>query len=438
MARYRIALALAASVSVQQVNGKFGIMTPTGSHSVSDEEGSLWSAIQSTTPSVRWTKERIGKLSHTDRLTTILRYHHFLHTGWLEKVFLLDDKVLAIRSVHSPFFKPQTSASSELLVLSRFTVMRREKGALVLENPLGHCIMRLVGTLAMELVPNWTLGQYGGLPDWAMRLTEFVAESGLMTSKSDVDLLEEKGEACAKWEFHDVLFHARSRWGRNTGHVGKKAYGGAGAPSVRPPVSGDIVSLSRPHDRPEESPSFWQILESRRSVRTNADNPLTRETVSTFLYYSARIIRPDDSTPAGSHRPYASAGGLNELEIYLTVFDCVDLDVGLYRYAPQSHQMERLPVADSQLGILWSGEGQRPPVYIVIAARFQRVFDRYSGLAYSLILKNVGCLLQTMYLVATALGRGPCASGAGNTEHFARVSGLDYYSEGSVGEFCLR
>ena len=57
--------------------------------------------------------------------------------------------------------------------------------------------------------------------------------------------------------------------------------------------------------------------------------------------------------------------------------------------------------------------------------------------AYALIMKNVGSIYQQMYLVATALHLAPCALGGGNADHFAAAAGLDYYTEGSVGEFVL-
>jgi len=58
-------------------------------------------------------------------------------------------------------------------------------------------------------------------------------------------------------------------------------------------------------------------------------------------------------------------------------------------------------------------------------------------MAYSLILKNVGVLYQTMYLVATAMDLAPCAIGGGDSDLFARAAGLDYDSETSVGEFLI-
>jgi len=58
-------------------------------------------------------------------------------------------------------------------------------------------------------------------------------------------------------------------------------------------------------------------------------------------------------------------------------------------------------------------------------------------MAYGLILKNVGVLFQTMYLVATAMNLAPIAVGAGNSDRFVEIAGTDYYTESSVGEFLL-
>ena len=82
-------------------------------------------------------------------------------------------------------------------------------------------------------------------------------------------------------------------------------------------------------------------------------------------------------------------------------------------------------------------EPERLQVLIVIGARFPRLMWKYASVAYALILKHVGVLYQTMYLVATAMQLAPCAIGGGNADLFARACGTDYYSEGSVGEFLL-
>jgi oxazoline/thiazoline dehydrogenase len=58
-------------------------------------------------------------------------------------------------------------------------------------------------------------------------------------------------------------------------------------------------------------------------------------------------------------------------------------------------------------------------------------------MSYATVLKDVGALMQTMYLVATAMRLAPCALGGGDAEHFARLLGSDYFEETSVGEFVI-
>jgi SagB-type dehydrogenase family enzyme len=81
--------------------------------------------------------------------------------------------------------------------------------------------------------------------------------------------------------------------------------------------------------------------------------------------------------------------------------------------------------------------GDDPQVLLVISARFGRVMWKYESVAYALILKDVGVLYQTLYLVAGAMGLAGCALGGGNSDRFAEASGLDYYAEASVGEFLI-
>jgi SagB-type dehydrogenase family enzyme len=78
-----------------------------------------------------------------------------------------------------------------------------------------------------------------------------------------------------------------------------------------------------------------------------------------------------------------------------------------------------------------------PPILITIAARFSRVSWKYSSIAYALVLKDVGVLLQTFYLMVADMGLGGCAIGITNIELFARMTGIEFHSEGPVGQFAL-
>jgi SagB-type dehydrogenase family enzyme len=83
------------------------------------------------------------------------------------------------------------------------------------------------------------------------------------------------------------------------------------------------------------------------------------------------------------------------------------------------------------------GESGTPQILVTIAARFGRVSWKYSSLAYALILKDVGVLMQTLYLMATDMGLDACAIGSTNIELFAKMTGLEFYVEGAVGQFAL-
>jgi SagB-type dehydrogenase family enzyme len=78
-----------------------------------------------------------------------------------------------------------------------------------------------------------------------------------------------------------------------------------------------------------------------------------------------------------------------------------------------------------------------PQIVITIAARFGRISWKYSSLAYALILKDVGVLIQTLYLMATDMGLGGCAIGSTSIDQFAKMTGIEFHVEGPVGQFAL-
>ena len=115
----------------------------------------------------------------------------------------------------------------------------------------------------------------------------------------------------------------------------------------------------------------------------------------------------------------------------------------IYHYDAERHALAAIDVRpqdieaqlyDAEFAI---GASAAPQILIVIAARFGRVSWKYSSVAYSLILKDVGVLTQTLYLAATDMGLGGCAIGTNNIDRFARMTGLEFAIEGPVGQFAL-
>jgi SagB-type dehydrogenase family enzyme len=143
-------------------------------------------------------------------------------------------------------------------------------------------------------------------------------------------------------------------------------------------------------------------------------------------------------------RVYPSSGGLFTLEVYPLVQECTGIQPGLYYYDPFCHELETIsqPLTEPLNKLIttfkWMCTGYRAPqVVILLSARFTLKAWRYSSIAYSLILKDVGVLLESMYLNATDLGLAGCAVGTGDSGLFAEATGIDPFVETTVGEFIV-
>ncbi|HXM70086.1 MAG TPA: SagB family peptide dehydrogenase, partial [Thermoanaerobaculia bacterium] len=186
------------------------------------------------------------------------------------------------------------------------------------------------------------------------------------------------------------------------------------------------------------------VLEHRRSLRRYGAPPIQRRQLGELLFRSARIVDRVATDEGGlTRRPYPSGGALHALEIYPLVVNCVSLAPALWRYlpgphalapvAPPGHKLERL-LEDARQALQAT---ERPQVLLIVTARFARVAWKYESLAYALLLKELGALLQTLYLVATDMDLAPCAIGSGDSDVFAQAAGLDYLVEGAIGEMAV-
>lgn len=348
--------------------------------------------------------------------------------------------------------------------LSRFAYLRREGSDLLLESPLStaRTILAeptgaaLVAMLAQPRTAHELSTSADGLTSEATAaLLRLLVSAGVVDAVgADGALAEDADPTLAQWEFHDLLFHARSRRGRHD-----YPFGGTfrfldrlpPLPALKPRMSDTTVPLYRPNlDRlAAVDPPLTHVLEARESVRRFGDPPLNVRQLGEFLFRIGRVRRIVEADPARgiryatSSRPYPSGGATYDLEMYVTVNACVDLAPGLYHYDPGEHQLCRLADCNAQVeALLRDAQGSaaltdEPQVLLTLTSRFQRLSWKYAGMAYATTLKNVGVLYQTMYLVATAMGLAPCALGGGDADLFAAAAGTDYYAESSVGEFLL-
>jgi SagB-type dehydrogenase family enzyme len=355
-------------------------------------------------------------------------------------------------------FSPAPVQQHSRYTLSRFAYLRRDGEELILESPLAHGKMTLHGTDGVTVIAKLAKAQTLGalcrlLPTLSREslalFLEMLVGACFVFELNSGESHPEESEVLAQWDFHDLLFHARSRLGRHA-----NPYGGTYRflNKIKPlPVTKEFhaektIDLYRPDISFLElqDPPFSQVLEKRRSLREYGARPITDRQLGEFLYRSARVkdVEKMDLQDL-SRRPYPGGGAIYELELYLNVHSCENIPPGLYHYCPKEHRLESIcgPLEPFE-GLLRdaarsAGVAETPQVLITIAARFQRLSWKYESMAYSVVLKDVGVLYQTMYLVATAMDLAPCALGGGNSDLFARAAGLDYYAETSVGEFLL-
>lgn len=399
----------------------------------------------------------------TDGSAGLAKLFHYLSR--LDALAVLDRRIETdagpLASLHpvSPFLRwdDAKAAADQRFVLSRFACVRNAGGGLLLESPRGHAQVRLLGRAAVDALhelarPRSASELAGAVPgldeEGALALLRLLANAEAVLPSQDGSLLPEDADpVLGQWAFHDMLFHTRSRMGRHA-----DPYGGtfpfkgvfAPPPVVKPTDASGAIPLYVPdlEALTRTDPPFTSVLERRASLRDHGGEPLTLEQLGEFLYRSARV-KDQSSRVDVSFRPSPSAGALHPLEVYPLVDRCRGLEPGLYHYDPKGHALHAVSGPTEavrtllQLGGLTAMLPGPPQVLLVISARFQRVQNKYQSVAYSAVLKDVGCLYQTMYLVATAMGLAPCALGGGHSDLFAQAASLDYFAETSVGEFVL-
>ncbi|WP_024511912.1 SagB family peptide dehydrogenase [Bradyrhizobium sp. ARR65] len=388
-------------------------------------------------------------------------------SGLIEYPLSRGKKHLAVIEPQVADYWPQAAKlrASDTVVLSRFAYLRRRGNALVLESPRAAALFQICDPTVASFLARLskpqklaTLRQQRGFPGPELFALLAACQILLTLDAKDGDGLrpQEGDDNLVLWDFHDLLFHTRSTEGRQANPLGGLyPYAGliAPLPAERPSWPGNRIELSG-FEPPTRAPMpMPKLLRERHSVRDfDEANPITLAELGQFLDATARVLSrwesPVDFDGGGpivgfTSRPYPSAGSAYELELYLAVANCAGLSRGFYHYDASAHALVTIGAAAAELEAMLGAAqfamdaATLPQVLITIAARFGRLSWKYSAIAYSLILKDVGAMVQTFYLTATDMGLGGCAIGTGNIELFARTTGLPFHAEGPVGQFAL-
>ena len=364
--------------------------------------------------------------------------------------------------------------TNKKIVLSRLSYFHRTDGNFILDHPLSDasCIINSPILLqALMLCCQRPAGAQEILAAVDAEHREATRELlGALHLNGTLELVDgakqvyrrqdEQLPEQAQWDFHDLLFHSESSLGY--AHNLEEGHQTSGAafpyrgrfpelPPEHKPYEGERIFL--PDATPPQSDKlFATVWRKRKSIRKyDVSQPVTKGELGAFLSWvyrgktASRVVTGDggNTVTVCSSRSYPSGGAIYEQELYLSVLRNNDLATGLYHYDPFTHSLVALPVDKEtwQLGIMHpftsNTEANCPDILFYISARFQRLAWKYTRIAYALILKNIGAMYQSMYLVATFMNLAPCSLDGTNRRLFAELTGQDPRRESVVGEFYL-
>lgn len=349
-----------------------------------------------------------------------------------------------------------------VLQLSRFAEIHREDEVLVLASPLATAHVELHDRRVTALVhdtaratPTAALVARSELPpELAGAALGVLVVAGLLTRVPHGGTAPEDAEpGPGMWDPVELAAHHRTRHD----HPGEPPLGKTQPflgrfdplPVLAPPRGLERVELPRPDlaALARRDPPLVTVMETRRSLRRHGDVPIDLPALGELLFRTLRVraVLPGaDGSPQGrSDRPYPSAGACYPLEAYVAVGRCRGLRPGLWHYHPQHHALHRVDAPLEPVDALLldakhgSGADEPPQLLLVLCARFGRTAWAYGRLAHRLVLQEVGVVIQSVYLAATAMGLCACALGRGSASRFAGLTGLDPRVEASVGEIML-
>lgn len=206
------------------------------------------------------------------------------------------------------------------------------------------------------------------------------------------------------------------------------------SPVKRYPQAPSFALLS-----PAGDDNFKKLLLSRRTWRRFSSKAISYQDLSTLFWLTFRVQAWADFYGMGklAFKTSPSGGARHPIEAYLVARNVKGLRQGIYHYAAETHELERLrdlpgkrllqsltPTQD------WCSEAA---AMVLMTAVFARSQWKYAApRAYRVILADAGHICQTFCLTATSLGLAPYCTMAFADTKIERLLDIDGVSEGAI------
>jgi SagB-type dehydrogenase family enzyme len=217
------------------------------------------------------------------------------------------------------------------------------------------------------------------------------------------------------------------------------------APPRFEPVAEAVGTLQLPETKPR-SVDLWLTMRKRRSRRNGGERQASVHEISMILSYSSRIHESgEDAFGEISFRCAASGGARHPVELFLAIMRVPGLEQGVYQYDPRKHQLRLLKTAKQTAELLLllstSAMGQRPATlpgsFFIFVGVPDRTACKYRNNALLTIAKDVGCLIQQLYLTVEGLGLVGCAINGLDPAQTEVLLGLDTARHAVLGGFVV-
>lgn len=198
----------------------------------------------------------------------------------------------------------------------------------------------------------------------------------------------------------------------------------------------NVVTLPQFNETILKKSNILSIIRQRRSRRNFKDTALSKQELS-YLLWATQGVKNIDQNSEWSIRTVPSAGARHPFETYLIINQVTDLDKGIYRYLPMTHELLLISSEpDTKDKVFLASYNEKfvadAPVCFVWSCIPYRGEWRYNSKAHKSMLLDAGHICQNLYLSAESIDCGVCAIGGYYQKGFDELLGLDGNNEYTV------
>ena len=226
------------------------------------------------------------------------------------------------------------------------------------------------------------------------------------------------------WNFHDKLFDRRTRsWNDNVARTGSYRF----MPN-KPPYPQKITS-----NLPLEFHEKGNLINplSRRVGQESV--VITKHELKELCSRAFMDIKVNTQMESiekynkEKYRPYPSAGGIYELEVYIiaqkpdsTNYELLQYQADLNNFTSiEAEQSNMYRIAD-YVKKCWISE-TTPRYILLMVGNYAKLSYKYENIAYRLMLINTGCAVSSFYRACRSLSIGCCCTGCGPSDLIRKI-----------------